>query len=127
MKKTKEQIQQHECGNCGWTGSEEQLGCVLADVPHLAERLDPGQTVPSGECPKCGALAYPVEHKELEIVVNVSGGLVTDVYSTSPKIEVHVMDWDAAEEDDEYLEEHAYLLDTKRKQINRHNFAHEIW
>lgn len=50
-----------ECGNCEWTGPESKLGCELGDVPDLYERLDPGGVVPAGECPECGALAYPVD------------------------------------------------------------------
>jgi hypothetical protein len=32
----------------------------LRDVERLAERIDPGGMVPAGECPDCGALAYPL-------------------------------------------------------------------
>lgn len=47
---------------------EEALGCrylslnelvhVFPDIPDLLARLDPGGTVPAGECVKCGALVY---------------------------------------------------------------------
>lgn len=36
----------------------------LAEPDRLHERLDPGGTVPAGECPTCGALAYPVDPAE---------------------------------------------------------------
>jgi hypothetical protein len=49
----------HECDNCGWEGTEDQLGCVLADMPDLYERLAPGCPCPSGECPECRACCYP--------------------------------------------------------------------
>jgi hypothetical protein len=49
----------HQCGNCGtrWHGS------ALNDIEDMDQRIDPGGTVPSGECPDrvdcCGALCYP--------------------------------------------------------------------
>ena len=43
------------CDNCGWKGDPEK---TLVQIHRLAERLDPGGVVPSGECPKCGALCY---------------------------------------------------------------------
>lgn len=36
----------------------------LAEPENLHERLDPGGVVPAGECPLCGALAYPIDKKE---------------------------------------------------------------
>lgn len=49
------------CDNCGNICTDEQL---ITPIPHLAERLYPGGTVPSGECPECGSLAYPVTTAE---------------------------------------------------------------
>jgi hypothetical protein len=48
---------QHECDNCGslWLGSE------LDRVRDLLQRVQPGGVMPSGQCPDCGALCYPVE------------------------------------------------------------------
>lgn len=51
----------HECDNCDWTGTEDQLRDVLADMEDLFERIEPGHIVPSGDCPECGANCYPVE------------------------------------------------------------------
>lgn len=53
--------QKCECDDCDWIGPESDLRCELGDIPDLCERLDPGGVVPSGECPECGALAYPVK------------------------------------------------------------------
>lgn len=36
----------------------------LTEPERLHERLDPGGIVPAGECPACGALAYPVDPAE---------------------------------------------------------------
>jgi len=46
----------HECDNCGRAWSEGEL----KEPRDLVQRLDPGGTFPSGECPKCGALCYPM-------------------------------------------------------------------
>jgi hypothetical protein len=48
------------CDNCGRV---HHIG-DLAEPGGLHERLDPGGTVPSGVCPACGALAYPVDPAE---------------------------------------------------------------
>ena len=51
---------QHQCDDCRSILTDEQLVSVFPDIEGLVERLEPGGTVPSGECP-CGALAYPYE------------------------------------------------------------------
>lgn len=48
----------NKCDNCECTGEPE---IELADIPDLFQRIEPGGVVPSGECPECGALCYPVE------------------------------------------------------------------
>jgi hypothetical protein len=42
------------CDSCPWHGDESELD-IIQDAEH---RLEPGDTVPAGECPACGALAY---------------------------------------------------------------------
>lgn len=49
-----------KCDNCGHETTERKLKVRLEGIPDLNGRLDPGGVVPAGECPKCGALAYPV-------------------------------------------------------------------
>lgn len=47
------------CDNCGKTFAEEsELAHVFPDIPDLLERIAPGETVPIGECPDCGALVH---------------------------------------------------------------------
>lgn len=44
------------CDNC-------EMICQVSELEPMAdllERIEPGGTVPSGQCPECGALAYPV-------------------------------------------------------------------
>lgn len=49
---------EHKCDNCETVLTDEQLVSKFPDIEGIFERLEPGGTVPSGECP-CGALAYP--------------------------------------------------------------------
>lgn len=42
------------CGNCDWCGTAIELEAIS----DIEERLYPGETVPAGQCPDCGALAY---------------------------------------------------------------------
>lgn len=50
-----------KCDNCNWTGDEADLRCTTAETPHLKLRVDAGATVPAGECPACGCLAYLID------------------------------------------------------------------
>lgn len=44
----------HQCGNCDWAGRTEEL----VDICDLEQRIAANEIVPSGQCPKCGALTY---------------------------------------------------------------------
>lgn len=46
-----------KCQNCGSVWEEDSL--LVAK--HLSLRVGPGEPMPSGECPSCGALCQPVE------------------------------------------------------------------
>lgn len=46
----------NECDNCGAVLQDEEL----AEILDYFERVEPGGTVPSGECPNCHALCYPI-------------------------------------------------------------------
>jgi hypothetical protein len=48
----------HRCDNCQKVHLDFQ---IEKDIKRLHERVDPGGEMPSGECPECGALCYPVE------------------------------------------------------------------
>lgn len=43
----------HSCVDCDWTG---EVLVPLSETPDLSIRLAPGEIVPEGSCPKCGAL-----------------------------------------------------------------------
>lgn len=45
----------YACQNCEWEGPEENL---VVPIPHLEERVAPGERMPAGECPVCGALCH---------------------------------------------------------------------
>lgn len=42
------------CDNCGHECVANELGMIV----DIQERLTPGETVPAGQCPECGALSY---------------------------------------------------------------------
>lgn len=42
------------CQNCRWKGKANET----APINHLEMRIAPGEIVPVGECPTCGALAH---------------------------------------------------------------------
>lgn len=50
----------HECDNCGEAWAESDIKVRFPNIPDLTKRIEPGGTVPSGECPDCGALVYPI-------------------------------------------------------------------
>jgi len=45
------------CDNCAWTGKTLDV----QPIHDLEERIAPGEVVPAGECPECGALAHLVQ------------------------------------------------------------------
>lgn len=47
----------YECGNCG----EQWRLNQLVEIKDLLRRLEPGDTVPHGQCPACEALCCEVE------------------------------------------------------------------
>ncbi len=49
------------CGDCNVTFREDELVVKFPDIPNLLERLAPGESVPYGECPQCGALAHEAQ------------------------------------------------------------------
>lgn len=50
----------NECDNCQDLAEDDAI-VPLHEVPDLFLRIEPGQTVPAGECRKCGALTYVVK------------------------------------------------------------------
>lgn len=50
------------CGDCGQVFSESELEHKFPNIPDLGARVFPGEVVPGGECPECGALVYQEEN-----------------------------------------------------------------
>jgi hypothetical protein len=48
---------QSECQNCGCVWPDY----FLNEVEDLSMRVGPGEIMPSGECPACGAVCHPVK------------------------------------------------------------------
>ncbi len=100
-----------KCGNgeCDWTGDINDV----TDIRDFWDRVQPGEEMPAGECPKCGWLAYVVKSTEElpRVIVIVSGGLVTSIRSDAP-LNVDVADFDNIETGygDEDPEEEARIL-----------------
>lgn len=66
------------CGNCQKImQSEAELAHVFPDIPDLLERISPGEPVPIGECPDCGALVHTEEEDSL-FVCSVCGESVNE-------------------------------------------------
>lgn len=64
-----------ECGNCGRVWHEKDLAHVFPDIPDLTKRIAPGEPVPYGECPECGALAHAVDDRR-SLMCKVCGRVV---------------------------------------------------
>lgn len=60
-----------QCQNCDWAGPDEDLGRQLEDVPDLLSRVSPGEPMPTGECPRCGALCQPIEEDEYKFTITI--------------------------------------------------------
>ncbi len=86
-----------QCDYCGWKGIPK---IELGDIPDLYERLDPGSIVPSGECPKCGALCYPITKPKPRphVIIHVGGGCLRGVTSAVP-VDYTLLDYDVTDGD----------------------------
>ena len=68
-----------KCHNCGWKGPREKLRAQLEQVPDLLQRVAPGEPMPYGECPECGALCHETEKITPEgdtVTVPVDSGML---------------------------------------------------
>ncbi len=55
------------CGDCRTVWPDDQL----REIHNLTDRMEPGDTYPSGECPGCGALCTPGTDLGLEGTPNL--------------------------------------------------------
>ena len=54
----KAELEQAECQNCG---KKFPVGSLCNPIPDLEQRVTPGESMPVGECPGCGALCHVVK------------------------------------------------------------------
>jgi hypothetical protein len=47
-----------QCQNCGTTYYPSEINYKFPIIPHLTNRIAPGEEVPAGECNLCGALVH---------------------------------------------------------------------
>jgi len=109
-----------KCDNCDTRYEREnQLRHVFPDIPKLLQRLDPGGTVPAGECPACGALVYP-EDQPVRILVLLDGGLVQGVVADKPGVEAAVLDQDTEGADEDEIVDVVGETGTHRGTLQAH-------
>jgi len=90
-----------QCANCQAYWHSDEL---VYPIPHLEERVAPGEPMPEGECPACGALCHAVVN---EIWVEVAdGGLIgVSVPESMPeKTVVRLIDYDWPDDADGMVE-----------------------
>lgn len=73
-----------ECADCTWIGAESEL----KEIADPLERIESGETMPPGECPACGALAYYVEGENEEHLPPAPASVL--------EIVRHMVAWNAA-------------------------------
>jgi len=58
------------CDNCGKRfENSDELRFQFPHIPELSQRIEPGGTVPAGDCPWCTALVYPCSDQEESTVL----------------------------------------------------------
>ena len=81
----------YACQNCDYkTDNLESLD----HATHLHTRVAPGELMPAGQCPECGALCRHTDGDTPRIVIEVRGGCVVAVYGTTPGVPVEIVDYD---------------------------------
>jgi len=81
----------HQCDNCEQVFHAAELKSIL----NLEQRVDPGGVVPSGECPECGVLCYPVDAEaSVEEVLSVQLELVVHTAAQGREEGVVTLSWE---------------------------------
>jgi hypothetical protein len=63
------------CQDCNWRGPDTEL----REIKDLYQRVEPGEPMPSGACPECGALCQPTEDDGTTKPVRVRVACTADV------------------------------------------------
>lgn len=53
------------CADCDWTGPES--ACPPLPDDSILERVGPGEIMPAGECPECGAVCHYPDNTEAQL------------------------------------------------------------
>jgi hypothetical protein len=101
LQRDHEQEPSLRCDNC-WAmfKGAGKLARVFPDIPDLLSRIEPGGTVPAGECPDCGALVYPL-NAPVRVAILLEGGLVKGVLADRGNVKATVLDLDIEGADDD--------------------------
>lgn len=66
------QIEYVGCQDCEWTGD---IGDVSdKGIRDIFERVSPGEVMPAGECPKCGALVHLIDEEDARRPISAGDG-----------------------------------------------------
>lgn len=58
---------QSQCQNCDLIVDDDQLEAIT----DIMQRVAPGEHMPSGQCPSCGALCHPVEEDQVPPIIQM--------------------------------------------------------
>jgi hypothetical protein len=108
------------CDACGESWADPELKHRFPAIPDLLERIEPGGTVPAGECPACGALVYPAE-EPVRVLILLEGGLVQDVLADREGVDAAVLNQDLEGADKEDIVEVVGEKDTLRGTMQAHD------
>ncbi|AXK44051.1 hypothetical protein [Erythrobacter aureus] len=85
-----------ECQNCDWKGTEDQV----EELQDVSERVGPGETMPVGECPKCGAVAHYMDESDPKTPSPALLEAISDleaILEDMPEVEPDAEDYDDME------------------------------
>ncbi len=89
------------CDNCDWTGTSKDLNEWISDIQ---ERIYPGEIVPAGECPECGACAHVVKALDDSIVeakaMRLLHSLIADIEAMRDEDDPNWFGWFSESETD---------------------------
>ncbi len=84
------------CANCEWTGVEAE--CAEMPVNSILERVSPGEIMPVGECPECGAVAHYSDDAVISNrLLQEACGLLNSLVERAPDEEPDLEDYDDTE------------------------------
>lgn len=84
----------YTCQNCDFKTDDEFALVPIEEMDELTQRISPGEPVPAGECPKCGAVCHE-EKPTPKLVITVSGGNIQGMCANVPLgIDIVVIDFD---------------------------------